>query len=177
MRGVASAQLNLGFLYLQGRGTRKDPAAYSLAVLYLRGEMVPKNIPRAVTLLKRALGSYDMIPAYNLLATVYGRGYLGRPDHKQAVDTLQPIPPNRWMSPPLEPGPDLPLFQLLPPVEIGNRQSSEPGLPRLEEADTWRHAPIRLGLYSLAAALGGAQAKQLFDRVARAISPTRLKDD
>ena len=123
----------LGFLYLQGRGTRKDlaeavrwlglasehdqVAAYSLAVLYLRGEAVPKNIPRAVALLKRALGSYDMITAYYLLATVYGRGYLGRPDYQNAVDALQSVPPNYWTSPPRERRPDLSLLSLLSPVE------------------------------------------------------------
>ena len=214
-RGVASAQLNLGFLYLQGSGTRKDPAeavrwlgrasehdqvaAYSLAVLYLRGEVVPKNIPRAVTLLKRALGSYDMIHAYYLLATVYGRGYLGRPDHKQAVDTLQSIPPNSWTSPPREPLPDLPLLQLLPPVEIGNRAEQRNWFAQAGRSGHLA-SQLKLGFeyelgvssgpsedlvpkdlarayywYSLAAAQGDAQAKQLFDRVARAISPADLQ--
>ena len=214
-RGVASAQLNLGFLYLQGWGTRKDPAeavrwldlasehdqvaAYSLAVMYLRGEAVPKNISRAVTLCTRALGSYDLSAANHLLATIYGRGYLGRPDHQKAVDALLSIPPNSWRSPPLETSPDLPLLPLLRPVEVGGRAEQRIWFAKAARSGHLA-AQMRLGFeyelgigsgpsedfvpkdlaqayywYSLAAAQGDALAKLVFERVAKAISPGDLE--
>lgn len=135
-RGVASAQLNLGVLYLQGRGVSKDPAqaahwlglaaehdyiaAYTLAVMNLNGGAVDKNVPRAIALLEHAtkLSSFrDMRHAHYLLPAVYGRGYLGRPDYIRAMDALFSIPQIKMTSTPFPQPPDLPLFQLIPRIE------------------------------------------------------------
>lgn len=215
-RGVASAEVNLGYLYLQGHGTRKDPAeavrwlrlasehdyvaAYTLAVLYLRGVAVPKNVPRAIELLNRAKrldwGCCDH--EYYLLATIYGRGDLGRPDYNQAVDALQSIPPIKWTNPPPKSLPDLSLILLIPRVDRPSRMEQRAWFVHAGEAG---HLEAQMALghmyeggvrggpaedfvpqdlarayfwYSLAAAQGDPAAKQVFEWVANKIGPRDL---
>jgi TPR repeat protein len=213
VRGVASAQLNLAFMYLKGLGARRDTeaavrwlrlasehdsvAAYSLAVLYLRGMAVPKDALGTINLLKRAqrLQCNGCSHANDLLAAVYGRGYLGRPDYKQAADVLFSRPPIHFSAVPTSDPPDLSLILLLPrfqPVSKmeertwlaraggGGHLRSQMGLGQLYESGVGAgpaedFVPKDLAQayfwYSLAAAQGDSLANKCFERVANAIGP------
>ena len=140
-----------------------------------------------------------MSAANSLLATVYGRGYLGRPDYTKAVDALLSIPPNYWTSPPRERPPDLSLLLLLPSGEFGSTAEQRIWLLRAGKgghlaAQMILGSAYELGIssgpsedfvpkdlaqayywYSLAAGQGDALAKQVFERVAKAISPGDLQ--
>ncbi len=81
--GDINASYNMGILFLKGYGVQKDPeeallwfekaatggvteAQNLLALLYIRGEYTPRNLPRAEELLAAAANKGDPIAQYNL---------------------------------------------------------------------------------------------------------------